>query len=101
MSVRTHDQVSLGEELPGLTLHVDRATLVGYAGASGDRNVIHWDERTAQAVGLPDVIAHGMLTMGTAITGLLDTITVHGRVQNATGFRAGNYEIKTVATCQQ
>lgn len=35
------------------------------------------------------------------ITGLLDTITVHGRVQNATGFRAGNYEIKTVATCQQ
>jgi acyl dehydratase len=39
---------------------------VRYAGASGDFNVIHWNERVATAVGLPDVIAHGMLTMALA-----------------------------------
>jgi acyl dehydratase len=42
---------------------VTRADLVRYCGASGDFNPIHWNERTAKAVGLPDVIAHGMLTM--------------------------------------
>lgn len=41
-----------------------RADLVRYAGASGDFNPIHWSERTAVAVGLPGVIAHGMLTLG-------------------------------------
>ena len=41
-----------------------RADLVRYAGASGDFNPIHWSERTATAVGLPGVIAHGMLTLG-------------------------------------
>jgi acyl dehydratase len=39
---------------------------VQYAGASGDFNIIHWNERFAKAVGLPDVIAHGMFTMATA-----------------------------------
>ena len=43
-----------------------RLDLVRYAGASGDFNVIHWNERTAKSVGLPDVIAHGMLTMALA-----------------------------------
>jgi acyl dehydratase len=65
--VRTVAEVSVGEELPGRTLHVDRATLVQYAGASLDRNRIHWDERFATEVGLPDVIAHGMWTMGAAV----------------------------------
>jgi len=45
---------------------VTRADLVRYAGASGDFNPIHWSDRTATAVGLPGVIAHGMLTMGLA-----------------------------------
>jgi acyl dehydratase len=45
---------------------VTRLHLVRYAGASGDFNVIHWNQRIAQSVGLPDVIAHGMLTMATA-----------------------------------
>ena len=58
--------VSVGTELPTLTLHVQRADLVRYAGASGDFNVIHWNERVATSVGLPDVIAHGMLTMALA-----------------------------------
>ena len=43
-----------------------RADLVRYAGASGDFNPIHWSDRVATAVGLPDVIAHGMLTMALA-----------------------------------
>ena len=67
MSIRKAADVSVGEALPGRTVHVDRATLVQYAGASLDRNLIHWDERFAKSVGLPDVIAHGMFTMGAAV----------------------------------
>lgn len=59
--------VEVGQQLPGRTIHLERADLVRYAGASGDFNPIHWDERTATGVGLPDVIAHGMLTMGRAM----------------------------------
>ena len=44
--------------------HVTRADLVAYANASGDQNPIHQDEKFAQSVGLPGVIAHGMFTMG-------------------------------------
>jgi acyl dehydratase len=46
--------------------------LIRYAGASGDFNVIHWNERVATEVGLPDVIAHGMLTMGLAVQVVTD-----------------------------
>lgn len=60
------DSVAVGDELPALTVHLDRAQLVRYAGASGDFNPIHWNPRIAQSVGLPDVIAHGMLTMAVA-----------------------------------
>jgi acyl dehydratase len=55
--------VSVGETLPPLRVTLQRADLVRYAGASGDLNPIHWNERFAREVGLPDVIAHGMLTM--------------------------------------
>jgi acyl dehydratase len=58
--------VAVGTELPEQTSRVTRADLVRYAGASGDFNVIHWNERVAREVGLPDVIAHGMLTAGIA-----------------------------------
>lgn len=44
------------------TAHIERVNLVMYAGASGDFNPIHWSESFAKAVGLPDVIAHGMYT---------------------------------------
>lgn len=44
------------------TAHVERINLIMYAGASGDFNPIHWNEPFAKAVGLPDVIAHGMYT---------------------------------------
>ena len=61
-----YDDVEAGTEIPAQTYGVSRAQLVQYAGASGDFNVIHWNERFAKAVGLPDVIAHGMFTMATA-----------------------------------
>ncbi|GAA2330213.1 MaoC family dehydratase [Saccharopolyspora halophila] len=59
-------EVSVGDELPPLSVPIQRADLVRYAGASGDFNPIHWNERFATEVGLPDVIAHGMLTMAVA-----------------------------------
>jgi acyl dehydratase len=55
-----------GDALPALSLRLRRADLVRYAGASGDFNPIHWNERFAVGVGLPNVIAHGMLTMALA-----------------------------------
>ncbi|WP_232663716.1 MaoC family dehydratase [Pseudonocardia sp. TRM90224] len=58
--------IEKGTELPPLPLRVTRADLVRYAGASGDFNPIHWSDRVATAVGLPGVIAHGMLTMALA-----------------------------------
>lgn len=63
---RKFAEVAVGDELPPLIVTVTRADLVRYAGASLDFNPIHWNERTATAVGLPDVIAHGMLTMALA-----------------------------------
>jgi acyl dehydratase len=57
---------AVGDELPTLELRVTRADLVRYAGASGDFNPIHWSDRAATGVGLPGVIAHGMLTMALA-----------------------------------
>lgn len=62
----TFASLSVGDALPPLTVHLDRAQLVRYAGASGDFNPIHWNQRVATEVGLPDVIAHGMLTMAAA-----------------------------------
>jgi acyl dehydratase len=58
--------IEKGTELPPLELRVTRADLVRYAGASGDLNPIHWSDRVATSVGLPGVIAHGMLTMALA-----------------------------------
>ncbi|ACU40443.1 MULTISPECIES: MaoC family dehydratase [Actinosynnema] len=62
----TAAEVSVGDELPPITLRITRAHLVAYAGASLDFNPIHWNQRFAEGVGLPGVIAHGMLTMGMA-----------------------------------
>jgi acyl dehydratase len=59
-----------GQELPTQTYRVTRADLVRYAGASGDRNPIHWSDRVARSVGLPGVIAHGMYTMALAARAL-------------------------------
>ncbi|CAA9234305.1 MAG: (3R)-hydroxyacyl-ACP dehydratase subunit HadB [uncultured Corynebacteriales bacterium] len=61
-----YDDVEVGTVLPTRTFPVQRVNLVMYAGASGDFNPIHWNERFATAVGLPNVIAHGMFTMAQA-----------------------------------
>ncbi|TDO49391.1 acyl dehydratase [Kribbella sp. VKM Ac-2527] len=58
--------VEVGTELPSLTVTFRREDLVRYAGASGDFNPIHWSDRMAASLGLPGVIAHGMLTMASA-----------------------------------
>ena len=70
----------VGTELPEQSFTVTRADLVRYAGASGDVNPIHWNQRVAQAVGLPDVIAHGMLTMALAGRVVSDWAGDPGRV---------------------
>jgi acyl dehydratase len=62
----SYDSVEKGTELPARSYQVTRLDLVKYAGASGDFNIIHWNERVARSVGLPNVIAHGMYTMAQA-----------------------------------
>jgi acyl dehydratase len=62
----SYSDAQAGAEIPLRQYQVTRRDLVRYAGASGDFNVIHWNERIAKSVGLPDVIAHGMLTMALA-----------------------------------
>ncbi|RLU83901.1 dehydratase [Streptomyces griseocarneus] len=68
----SYDDVEVGTELPTAAFPVTRATLVRYAGASGDFNPIHWNEKFAKEVGLPDVIAHGMFTMAEAVRVVTD-----------------------------
>ncbi|GAA1069293.1 MaoC family dehydratase [Kitasatospora arboriphila] len=68
------DEVEVGTELPAQSFPVTRATLVQYAGASGDFNPIHWNEKFALEVGLPDVIAHGMFTMAEAVRVVTDWV---------------------------
>ncbi len=58
------EEVKVGDELPVHHTRLSRGDLVNYAGVAGDANPIHWDENLAKLAGLPDVIAHGMLTMG-------------------------------------
>lgn len=75
-----YDDVEVGTELPAQTFPVTRAALVQYAGASGDFNPIHWNERFAREVGLPDVIAHGMFTMAEAVRVVTDWVGDPGAV---------------------
>ncbi len=72
--------VPVGTELFSATVELERSSLVKYAGASGDFNPIHWNERFAREVGLPNVIVHGMLTMGVAASVLEEWIQDPGRV---------------------
>jgi acyl dehydratase len=62
----------VGSELPLRTLTVSRLDVIRYCGASGDFNPLHWSDRRAQAVGLPGVIAHGMLTLAVVGRALTD-----------------------------
>jgi acyl dehydratase len=75
-----YDEVDVGTALPAAAFPVRRADLVRYAGASGDFNIIHWNQRSARSVGLPDVIAHGMLTMALAVRVVTDWVVDPGAV---------------------
>jgi acyl dehydratase len=70
-----------GDVLPEQAYTVTRADLVRYAGASGDRNPIHWSDRVAKSVGLPGVIAHGMYTMALAARALDTWAGAPGKVR--------------------
>ncbi len=80
MSVRQLSEVAVGDVVGPVTVPVTRDTLVAYANASGDQNPIHQDESFARSVGLPDVIAHGMWTMGASGTVVADWAGDAGRV---------------------
>jgi acyl dehydratase len=75
-----YDDVEVGTRLPDRDYPLRRVDLVRYAGASGDFNVIHWSDRAAREVGLPGVIAHGMLTMAEAIRIVTDWVGDPGAV---------------------
>jgi acyl dehydratase len=64
--------LAVGQVVAEQTFALTRDTLVRYAGASGDFNPIHYRDDTAQSVGLPGVLAHGMLTMGLAVQPVVD-----------------------------
>jgi acyl dehydratase len=68
----SYDDVETGTALPSAQFPVVREDLVKYAGASGDFNLIHWNDRVAREVGLPDVIAHGMYSMAEAVRVVTD-----------------------------
>ncbi|AXR72977.1 MULTISPECIES: MaoC/PaaZ C-terminal domain-containing protein [Auritidibacter] len=73
-------ELSPGDIISETTVELRRADLVRYAGISGDANPIHWSEETARASGLPGVIAHGMLSMGTAVDLVSHWCTDPGRI---------------------
>ena len=76
-----YDDVNVGDAIPARDFTIQRINLVMYCGASGDFNVIHWNERIAKAVGLPNVIAHGMYTMAEAARVVTDWVGDPGAVE--------------------
>lgn len=78
---RSRTDVAVGDTIGPVTVPVSRETLVDYANASLDQNPIHQDEEFAKSVGLPDVIAHGMWTMGAASSVVAEWAGDAGRVE--------------------
>jgi len=66
------ERLTVGEVVASGRFPIDRDALVRYAGASGDFNPIHYRDDVARSVGLPGVLAHGMLTMGLAVQPVVD-----------------------------
>src|SRR6186713_344843 len=73
-------ELTVGDVVADRTIHLTRESLVRYAGASGDFNPIHYRDDVAASVGLPGVLAHGMLTMGFAVQPVVDWLGDPGRV---------------------
>lgn len=72
--------LTVGDVVAERTFAITRDSLVRYAGASGDFNPIHYRDDVAQSVGLPGVLAHGMLTMGLAVQSVVDWLGERGIV---------------------
>ena len=72
--------LTVGDVIAERTVHLTRESLVRYAGASGDFNPIHYRDDVAAAVGLPGVLAHGMLTMGLAVQTIVPWLGDAGRI---------------------
>ena len=72
--------LEVGQEIGSRTFELTRDALVRYAGASGDFNPIHYRDDFAQSVGLPGVLAHGMLTMGVAVQVAADWVGDAGKI---------------------
>ena len=73
-------EIVVGEVVAERSVHLTRESLVRYAGASGDFNPIHYRDDVAASVGLPGVLAHGMLTMGLAVETLVPWLGDSGRI---------------------
>ncbi|MAP62156.1 MAG: acyl dehydratase [Microbacterium sp.] len=73
-------EIAVGDQVAERTVHLTRESLVRYAGASGDFNPIHYRDDVAERVGLPGVLAHGMLTMGLAVETLVPWLGDSGRI---------------------
>ncbi|WP_327145348.1 fused (3R)-hydroxyacyl-ACP dehydratase subunits HadA/HadB [Nocardia sp. NBC_01327] len=86
------DDIAAGDELPPRTVQLTRGDLVNYAGVAGDANPIHWNEEVAALAGLPDVIAHGMLTMGLGAGFVTDWLGDPGAIVRYTA-RLSNYTV--------
>lgn len=82
MTVADFDALTVGDVIAERELRFTRDALVRYAGASGDFNPIHYRDDVAQSVGLPGVLAHGMLTMGAAASPVLEWLGTAGRVRD-------------------
>lgn len=80
MSVHDGSALEVGQVVAEEEYALSRDSLVRYAGASGDFNPIHYRDDVAQSVGLPGVLAHGMLTMGLAVQPVVEWIGDPGRV---------------------
>jgi len=76
----TAASLEIGQVVAEAGFVLSRDSLVRYAGASGDFNAIHYRDDIAQSVGLPGVLAHGMLTMGFAVQPVIDWIGDPGRI---------------------
>lgn len=80
MSALTAASLTVGDVVVERSVHLTREALVRYAGASGDFNPIHYRDDVAAAVGLPGVLAHGMLTMGLAVETIVPWLGDAGRI---------------------
>jgi len=75
-----YSKLAIGEIIGEQSFRLTRDSLVRYAGASGDFNTIHYREDIAESVGLPGVLAHGMLTMGLAVQPVVSWLGDSGKV---------------------